>query len=118
MQQSKDTSIAILLLFTLAGCTTMQPLGNELSKVEIAEAIEVGDQIKIVTMSGGQHLVRVSTITEERVTGEGREFKLEDIARIEVEKSSTREVVGGVVGGVIGYVFIMLIPYLVVAAAL
>ena len=95
---------SILLLLTLVACTTMQPLKGDLSKEEIANAIEPGDEINILTKSGGQHLIIVSSITEDIIIGGGKQFKIEDIERIEIKKLSGAGKAGAAVVGVgVGY---------------
>jgi hypothetical protein len=110
---------AIALMFLLAsGCTTMQPLKEDMSREEIVNAIKPGDEVNIVTKSGDQHLIKVSSITEDNISGEKNEFEFEDIEKIELKKPTTAGKVAGYtaaagigygVGVVISYLFISLL---------
>jgi len=79
-------TILMLGFFTLVACTTMQPLEENLSKEEIFNSIEPGDEINLVTKTGNQHSITVSIVTEDIIIGGGKQFNIEDIGRIEIKK--------------------------------
>jgi len=112
MQPVKHLSISMLILFTLIACTTMQPLNEDLTKEEIFNAIEPGDELNILTKTGDQHSITVSVVTEDYIIGGGKQFKIEDVERIEIKKISSAGKVGVVVGGV-GLVYLY---YLIIGA--
>ena len=109
-------TILILGFFTLVACTTMQPLEENLSKEEIFNAIEPGDEINLVTKTGDQHLITVSVVTEDIIIGGGKQFKIEDIEQIEIKKLTAAGKTGAVVVGVgLGYLYYLFIGAIIAA---
>jgi len=88
MKTAMFLTILMLVFFTLVACTTMQPLEENLSKEEIFNSIEPGDEINLVTKTGNQHSITVSIVTEDIIIGGGKQFNIEDIGRIEIKKIS------------------------------
>ncbi len=116
MQPIKHLSISMLILFTLIACTTMQPLNEDLTKEEIFNAIEPGDELNILTKTGDQHSITVSVVTEDYIIGGGKQFKIEDVERIEIKKISSAGTAAGTVGGVVVGVGLVYLYYLIIAA--
>jgi len=93
--QIKYLSISMLICLALAACTTMQPLTENATNEEIEKEIKPGDEVRLVTKTGNQHFITVSSISEGYIFGEEESFKLDDIEIIEVKKPTA---VGQVVG--------------------
>jgi len=90
--------LTIVFMIGLASaCMTLQPLKGNLNKEEIANTIRGGDEIKIVTKTGDQHLDKFAYATEDKIIGWEKEYQLEDIERIEIKQPT---VVGYTVAGV------------------
>lgn len=99
--------MSVLLIFTLAACTTMQPITGDLTKENITNVVKPGNEIVIFTKTGYQHSIKVSSVTEDYIIGakileeehqylgEEEQFKLEDIERIDTRKPSAAAKVGG-----------------------
>jgi len=84
--QIKYLSISMLICLVLAACTTMQPVKENSTTEEILNEIKPGDEIRLVTKTGEQHLITVSSISDGYIFGEEEQFKLEDIEVIEIKR--------------------------------
>ena len=110
--------LAIVLMIGLASaCVTMQPLKGNLSKEEIANTIRWGDEIKIVTKTGDQHLDKFAYVTEDKIIGYEKEFQLENIERIEIKKITAAGEAGLVVGAV-GVAYLMYVIFAAITLAI
>ena len=118
MQPVKHLSISMLILFTLIACTTMQPLNDDLTKEEIFNAIEPGDELNILTKTGDQHSITVSVVTEDYIIGGGKQFKIEDVERIEIKKITAAGKAAGATAGVALGVGAAYLYYLFIGAIL
>ena len=95
-----------LLLFTLAACTTMQPLDLPRGEDGLSGSVLPGDIVRITTRSGEQHVIEVSAVTESEISGEGRVFVLEEIEKLEVRRTTAAgksAALGGVLVGTIAF---------------
>ena len=115
MKTSMFLTILMLVFFTLVACTTMQPMEEDLSKEEIFNSIEPGDEINLMTKTGDQHSITVSVVTEDIIIGGGKQFNIEDIERIEIKKITAAGKTGAVVVGAgVGYlIYFIIIPAVV-----
>ena len=75
--------VFLFLPCLLVGCATVQPSDKDMSMQEILNTIEPGDTIRVVMKSGEEYIVSFSSITEEKIIGEEKEFNLEDVERVE-----------------------------------
>jgi hypothetical protein len=118
MKYIKYLSISMLLL--LASCAIVQPLEiqpleENFSKEEILSAIRPGYKIEILTKTGDQYLIKVSSITDDNITGDGKKIKLEDIERIEIKRFSEGMRAGVVIGGLVfAYILSLIFDSLIV----
>ena len=115
MKTAMFLTILILVFFTLVACTTMQPLEEGLSKEEIFNSIEPGDEINLVTKTGDQHSITVSVVTEDIIIGGGKQFNIEDIERIEINKITAAGKTGMVAVGAIAYYLMFAILFAAIA---
>lgn len=76
----------VFMIGLASACMTLQPLKGNLNKEEIANTIRGGDEIKIVTKTGDQHLDKFAYATEDKIIGWEKEYQLEDIERIEIKQ--------------------------------
>ena len=88
MRVSLKILTIVLMIGLASACVTMQPLKGNLSKEEIANTTRRGDEIKIVTKTGDQHLDKFAYVTEDKIIGYEKEYQLEDIERIETKQIS------------------------------
>lgn len=79
--------LAILLAAILAtGCTTMRPVAKE--GAALAEELEPGDRVHIVTQKGELMDFQIAQVSPERIEGDGRSVEIKDIARVERQEIS------------------------------
>jgi hypothetical protein len=96
----------------------MQPLDSSLSKQEIVDGIDVGDQIEIETKSGEHRSIYVSSISETHIESNGEHFAIEEIEIIAVRKTNAAEEVAAVGAGIaVGVLFQALIMALILGLA-
>ena len=76
----------VFMIGLASACMSLQPLKGNLNKAEIANTIRGGDEIKIVTITGDQHLDKFSYVTEDEIIGWEKQYQLEDIERIEIKQ--------------------------------
>ena len=95
MQHLKFISVLIALCIMLAACTKMQPVTENATTDEIEKEIKPGNQVRLVTKTGNEHFITVSSISEGYIFGEEESFKLDDIEIIEVKRPTA---VGQAVG--------------------
>ena len=68
------------ILFLTSGCSSLQPLDTRLSKQEIVQKINIGDQLEIETSSGERRLIHVLSKSETHIeSATGDRFELEEI---------------------------------------
>jgi hypothetical protein len=106
MQHLKFISVLMALCIVLSACTTMQPVTENATTDEIEKEIKPGNQVRLVTKTGNEHFITVSSISEGYIFGEEESFKLDDIEIIEVKRPTA---VGLAVGFTVaaGFVFLM-----------
>ncbi len=96
---STQKLLTIVLFFILSGCSSMKPLEQGLSPLEIVAKINPGDEIIVHTTDNQKHLIVVESITEEVITGSGRTFEYQNIAEINKEGIDALRTTGAIVGG-------------------
>ncbi|NIN35522.1 MAG: hypothetical protein GTN46_05185 [Gammaproteobacteria bacterium] len=118
-------AVSIIVTASLAGCSSMQPVGEELSQQDIIQTISPGDEIVIRKLNesgpSSRHKITVKTIDDEKITTqlyaddkEDTDFYLSEIEVIETRQFSGKETAkgtaatGGVVAG-LGLAFVYLI---------
>ena len=128
LQHLKYLLISVLIFFSIAACTTMQPLTGDLSRENIASLIKPGSDVIVITKTGERHSIKVSSITEDRIIGttileeerqysaEEEQFRFEDIDRIETRKPGSAAKVVGTAAGVGGIVVLYAISYVIYTA--
>lgn len=120
MKYIKYLLSSMLSLFLLVSCAIVQPLEiqpleENFSKEEIINTIRPGYKIEILTKTGDKYLIKVSSITGENITGDGKKIKLEDIERIEIKRFSEGMRAGVVIGGLaLAYILGLIIDSLIV----
>lgn len=105
----EDVSILILSLLSLMSCTTMRPLDVNLGRDELTDSVSPGDVVRLTTRSGEQHVIRVSAITADEISGEDLVFELEDIEKIEVREPTIADKAADV--GVVGAATVAVIAF-------
>jgi hypothetical protein len=78
------TLLSLLLL--LQGCTSMRPLEHVEGHDKLIKQIKLGDEIDITTKSGDKFRINVTSITKDKIAGENKEIKFEDVSQIEVSR--------------------------------
>jgi len=90
--------VAICVSLAMVGCTTMQPLTVDPSK--LSGALKRGDHVALVTAKGEQLQFVVENVDDSGLQGEGRRIAYSDIqsiSRKEISAGRTALVVLGVV---------------------
>ena len=69
----------ILLVWLAAGCSAMQPLDSGMSRQEIAERIDVGDQVEIRTGSGESRRFHITAMSATQIEAGDEVYTLDEI---------------------------------------
>lgn len=91
--------ILLLNTLTLSGCTSLNDV-QPISDVPIANQINIGDTVVITTLTGEVIEFSVETITENKISGEGKNVDVVNIEKIEKREFSGIKT-GGLTLGVI-----------------
>jgi nitrogen regulatory protein PII len=94
IQISSLLAFPLLLMFIIAGCTTMKPMDKELSRDELFKSLNPGDKVSIYTKDSKKQLIIIDTITKDYMKGGGKIFKFDDIIEIRKEKFSPAKTTG------------------------
>lgn len=78
-------TIAAIIVFTLAGCTSMQPLSSTRPTV-VNSTIAVGDEVEILSVSGDRIEMEVEEKLPAGVRGDGQFVAFSDMASIKVRR--------------------------------
>lgn len=98
MKKLVQQLLAALVVVSMAGCTTIQPLTAEPS--HLSSTLKRGDQVEIMTSSGKQLKFKVDSVDANGLQGGGQTVAYNDIQSIDrkqVDKTRTLWVVLGVV---------------------
>lgn len=74
-------SIAVL---SQVGCTTMTPV--EVQPGETDRKVEIGDNVRVITKDGQEHIFKVTALTSDSIVGDEVEVSYADITRLEVKE--------------------------------
>lgn len=77
----------------------MQPMQKGLSREEVIQELNPGDEVSIYTRNSEKHLIVVDTITKDHIEGGGKAYKFEDIIEIRQKKFSIAKTASAVLGG-------------------
>ena len=86
MKRLKYISGLVVLCFLSVACTTMQPVKESTATEEIEREVKPGDEVRLVTKNGEEHVFVFSSISDGYIFGQEESFKLEDIQTLEVKK--------------------------------
>jgi hypothetical protein len=98
MKKLVQQFLAVIVVLSMVGCTTIQPLTA--SPSQLSSTLKRGDQVEIMTSSGKQLKLKVDSVDANGVQGGGQTVAYNDIQSInrkEVDTSKTLWVVLGVV---------------------
>jgi predicted small lipoprotein YifL len=98
MKQLFRQVLAALVVLSMVGCTTVQPL--TVSPSSLSSTLKPGDQVEVVTSNGQQLKFKVDDVNASGLQGAGQTIAYNDIQSInrkEVDKQKTLWVVLGVV---------------------
>ena len=98
MKQLVQQFLAALVVLSMAGCTTVQPLTA--SQSSLSSTLQRGDSVEVTTSSGKQLKFKVDSVDATGVHGGGQTVAYNDIQSInrkEVDTKRTMWVVLGVV---------------------
>ncbi len=106
MRPCIHSSMTILLLFALVGCTTMQEVKQQ--EGLLTDYLEIGDHIMVYETSGRMVDMRFVLVEGNVLRGslfddglEAVEIKLEHIEKIEAERIALGRTTAAVLGGVV-----------------
>lgn len=74
-------SIAVL---SQVGCTTMTPV--EVQPGETDRKVEIGDNVRVITKDGQEHIFKVTALTSDSIVGDDVEVSYANITRLEVKE--------------------------------
>ena len=89
--------LAAVVVLSMVGCTTIQPLSVNAS--ELSRTLKKGDKVEVVTSKGQQLNFKVDSVDENGLQGAGQKVAYNDIqsiSRKEIDTKSTTWVVLGV----------------------
>jgi len=92
--------LAAVVVLSMVGCTTIQPLSVNAS--ELSRTLKKGDKVELVTSKGQQLSFKVDSVDDTGVQGAGQRVAYNDIqsiSRKETDTKSTTLVVRGGRGG-------------------
>ena len=95
------TFLLILAFVAIAGCTTMKPVYLNQDDNPPARAISAGDRLRLVSRSGEEYLVTVSSVNDTTIFSQDSSFDITDLASIERSELSVSGKVGLVVIGIL-----------------
>ena len=98
MKKLAQQLLAALVVLSMVGCTTIQPL--TVSPSGLSSTLKRGDQVEVTTSSGKQLKFKVDSVDANGVQGGGQTVAYNDIQSInrkEMDKQKTLWVVLGVV---------------------
>jgi len=98
--------VLILLLVTLFGCTSIQPINNTTSHEKILANVDSGDLIYVETVEGRNYEVLVKSIGLKSIKGEQLEIPLNQIKSISKKQVSVKKTAGAILAGSVGYLII------------
>ncbi len=104
----KKLVIFILGLILLSGCSSFYRVNLD----DMQRQIHKGDKVRIISKSGDDFELKVSSVTKNTIKGEGSTFNKNEISRIEKSKTDpykTAAVAGGAGAGVTVLGFIGLV---------
>ena len=98
MKKLAQQFLAVLVVLSMVGCTTVQPL--TLDPSHLSSTLKPGDKVQVVKSNGEQLDLKLDNVTASSLQGGGQTIAYNDIqsiSRKEVDTSKTMWVVLGVV---------------------
>lgn len=89
--------IILMLVFT-TGCTSLHPLKSELNQNELAEKLEINEEVVILTKSGEKFALVIKEINEEAIVGAQKQVKFENIETINNQQFNVVKTAGLLAG--------------------
>ena len=113
-------AVLALVLLSFTACTTLQPI-QDFSPSRIRQQVEVGDEVRIVTLTGATYQFEVTSVEADALQGtadSGKQYKVmfEAIKVIDVEKVSGWKTATGVGATVstLAVIFVAIIVYFMI----
>jgi protein involved in polysaccharide export with SLBB domain len=105
-KNNKAPVVLVLIVSLLSACATVEQLDP--SPEVLRSTLEVGDEVRITTVSGEEYEFTVESLDESSISGEGNVVSYADIAEIEAARVSDAESIAAVaVGGAALWYFII-----------
>lgn len=102
-------SIAVL---SQVGCTTMTPV--EVQPGETDRKVEIGDNVRVITKDGKEHIFKVTALTSDSIVGDEVEVSYADITRLEVKELDGWRTAGVSIASLAGA--LVVVPLLILIA--
>jgi hypothetical protein len=80
--------LAALVVLSMVGCTTIQPLSVNAS--ELSRTLKKGDKVELVTAKGQQLNFKVDSVDETGLQGAGQRIAYNDIQSISRKETDTK----------------------------
>lgn len=92
----------VFAFFLLSGCTSLQPMDENLTRAQVVETINIGEEISILTKTGETFNLTVKELNQDAIIGVKKTVKFDDIETIDNQQFSALNTTGAVVGGYLG----------------
>lgn len=96
MKQLFQQVLAVVVVLSMVGCTTVQPL--TLDPSHLSSTLKPGDQVEVVTSSGQQLKFKVDNVSASGVQGAGQTVAYNDIQSINRKQVDTQKTLWVVLG--------------------
>jgi hypothetical protein len=104
-KNNKAPVVLVLIVSLLSACTTVEQIDP--SPEVLISTLEVGDEVRITTVSGEEYEFTVESLDESSISGEGNVVSFTDIAEIEATRiSDAGRAAGAVAAAAIGGAFL------------
>jgi predicted transcriptional regulator len=98
--------VTALSIICLIGCSTTTQLTRPSTAIAKSE-VGPGDSVSIQTKDGQRHEFRVTSVTDEAITGEAVSVKLANIEDMQVTRLSTAKTAGAFAGGSLAVIILL-----------
>lgn len=88
--------LAALVVLSMVGCTSVQPLTA--SPANLRSSLKAGDRVELVTTSGEQLQFKIDSVDENGLQGAGKRVAFNDIQSINRKETDTMKTAWVVIG--------------------
>jgi len=117
----RTAALLTSVLFLLSACVSPRILPTEYSEnpEKLTERVKPGDVIFVTDESGERHRIKVESNDGKSIKGEGMDFDLAHVAKIEtLEFDPVRSGVAVAIGAAVAFYVVVLIEYFITGPAI